>query len=287
MYRFSLFRHKEALYRISSDREDICKEGIREARREIEEYIRRRPEFASSLEPLQPLEPLEHPLRSAPVKTPEKRTGETPDTVRRMIRASELTGTGPMAAVAGAIAETAGRKARAAGARRAVIENGGDLYLGNLGESCPLDDEPQGRGNGPGLSGDTSITVGLYAGPDSPLTGRIALKLTSSMLPAGLCSSSSRMGHSLSFGRCDLATVYADDTAVADACATLACNLIRSETDMEEAMNRILGIEGVRGILCVLGDKLGMAGVTPELTPLRDGDIVSKVTRHERSGFRS
>jgi hypothetical protein len=56
---------------------------------------------------------------------------------------------------------------------------------------------------------------------------------------------------------------------------------------MEEAMNRILGIEGVRGILCVLGDKLGMAGVTPELTPLRDGDIVSKVTRHERSGFRS
>lgn len=257
MYRFSTFRHKEARYRISSDREEICTYGIRQARREIEEYIRICPEFQTALEPLPPLS--------------FEDMSRTPPLVRRMIHASELTGTGPMAAVAGAIAEAAGEKARAAGAELIIIENGGDIYLGRLG---------------PGSSEDSSITVGLYTGPDSPLTGRIALKITASMLPAGLCSSSSLLGHSSSFGLCDLATVYADDTAVADACATLACNLIRFEADMKEAMDRITAIEGVRGILCVLGDKLGMAGVMPELTPAKGGDIAAKVTRHERSGFR-
>ncbi|MFW5769625.1 MAG: hypothetical protein ACOCYA_06180, partial [Spirochaetota bacterium] len=155
MYRFSTYRYREALYRFCSDREEDCRRGIREARREIEEYIRICPEFETALEPLPPLS--------------TEDVSRTPLIVRRMIRASELTGTGPMAAVAGAIAEAAGEKTRTEGAELVVIENGGDIYLGRLG---------------PGASEDSSITVGLYTGPASPLAGRLALKITASMLPA-------------------------------------------------------------------------------------------------------
>ena len=56
-------------------------------------------------------------------------------------------------------------------------------------------------------------------------------------MPLSVCSCSGRLGHSLSFGDCDLATVVAADAALADACTTLAANLVKSEADLDGALH--------------------------------------------------
>ena len=72
-------------------------------------------------------------------------------------------------------------------------------------------------------------------------------------MPLAICSSSGTMGHSLSLGRCDLATVFARDASLADAAATLAGNLVSREEDLEPAVNRVLAIEGIQGCLAGKG----------------------------------
>jgi len=73
------------------------------------------------------------------------------------------------------------------------------------------------------------------------------------------------MGHSISLGHCDLATVAARDAALADAAATLACNLVKKPADLQVALDRIMGIPGVSGVLAICGEKIGLAGELPPL----------------------
>ena len=102
-------------------------------------------------------------------------------------------------------------------------------------------------------------------------------------MPLGLCASSSRMGHSHSLGDCDLAVVAAPDTALADAAATAACNAVRAAADITPALDTIMGISGVAGVLIVKNDKVGMAGDLPELVPHQDPAWENKVSRDRRS----
>jgi hypothetical protein len=73
------------------------------------------------------------------------------------------------------------------------------------------------------------------------------------------------MGHSTSLGQCDLATVVATDAALADAAATQAANLVKSVDDVDAALERIAGIEGVAGAVIVKDDRVGLAGRLPRL----------------------
>ena len=214
---------KGARYRIRSSLEDCIVSEIRRQREVLERYIEGRPEFASSLEP----------LREDP---------NAPDIVRRMIAASTRVGVGPMAAVAGAIAEVAARSALDRGAEEAIVENGGDIFLAS----------------------NRMIRVGLYAGCNS-VSDRLALRIEPRAMPMAVCSSSSLMGHSLSLGQCDLATVVAEDAALADAAATRACNLVRREEDVASALERIIDVPGIRGVIIVKAERIGMAGDLPEL----------------------
>jgi len=145
--------------------------------------------------------------------------------------------------VAGATAQLAAEAGLAAGAREAIVENGGDIYL---------------------LLDETAVTVGLYAGAGA-LGGRVAMSVKPGDTPLALCSSSGKMGHSYSMGACDLATVAACDAALADAAATRAANGVRDVDDIDRAVNEIMVIQGVQGVLIVKDDRVGMAGKLPEL----------------------
>ncbi|MFC1463059.1 UPF0280 family protein, partial [Verrucomicrobiota bacterium] len=83
--------------------------------------------------------------------------------------------------------------------------------------------------------------------------------------PIAICSSSGKMGHSTSLGDCDLATVVAKDTALADAAATHAANLVKSVDDVDSVLEMICAIEGVDGVLMVKDSHVGLAGELPEL----------------------
>ena len=159
-----------------------------------------------------------------------------------MARAAARVGVGPMAAVAGAMAQCAAEAGLAAGADEAIVDNGGDIYLRTI----------------------KPVVVGLYAG-SAALGDKLAFSLQPDETPIAICSSSSKMGHSLSLGRCDLATVVAKDAALADAAATQAANLVETAADINAALNRIAAIEGVAGVLIVNDDQVGLAGSLPSL----------------------
>ncbi len=170
--------------------------------------------------------------------------GAPPESVKRMHNASILTGVGPMAAVAGTVAMLAAEAAGKAGCDDTIINNGGDLFL-NIREEA---------------------VIGLYGG-NHALTGKAAFLVLPETTPLAICSSSSRMGHSKSFGGCDLTTVISRDGALADAAATLAGNLSIDSYSAAEAAERIAAIEGIDGIIILVGTTVAQAGVLPPLIP--------------------
>ncbi|SMC24927.1 hypothetical protein SAMN02746041_02148 [Desulfacinum hydrothermale DSM 13146] len=192
-------------------------------RRQLEKYAASDPRFLHAMEPLED-DPLAPPL------------------VRSMLRAGRVAGVGPMAAVAGAIAQ-----AVAEGLVRwspsVLVENGGDCYL---------------------ISAE-DLVVSIYPGRNSPFRHSLAIRLAADTFPWAVCTSSASIGHSLSLGRADAATVLAKDAAVADACATALGNRIRRPEDLESAMAWVEGIPHVEGALAVCGDKLAAWGAV-ELT---------------------
>jgi uncharacterized protein len=229
------FEFKDARLRVWCSRADLVIEEVKRLRGLLDAYIARQPAFQSSLEPLELLP-------------------DAPEICRRMAAAALPCGVGPMAAVAGAVAQMCVEKAVAAGAEEAIVENGGDIYIASR----------------------RPVSVGLYAG-DHPVSGRIALAFPAGRLPVSVCSSSSRFGHSMSFGDCDLATVVSRDGALADAAATLAGNSVKSADDVEPALAKVLAIPGVQGVLIIRDGRVGVAGDLPPLVPCADPGFAGKV----------
>jgi ApbE superfamily uncharacterized protein (UPF0280 family) len=220
---YRTFTYRGAALRICCEQFDAVTAEIVRQRGILEQYIGRHPAFGSSLEPIDLLT-------------------DVPEVARRMARAAALVGVGPMAAVAGAMAQCAAEAGLAAGADEVIVDNGGDIYLRAV----------------------KPVVVGLYAG-SAAVGDKLAFSLQPDDTPIAVCSSSSRMGHSRSLGRCDLATVVAKDAALADAAATQAANLVRTPDDVNAVLNRIAAIEGVTGVLIVKDDQVGLAGRLPSL----------------------
>lgn len=241
MRTYERFAHKGANFRIACDRVDVVTRQIVRQRDVLERYLARHGEFGRSLTPVAPLD-------------------DAPDVARRMARAAEAVGVGPMAAVAGTMAQLAAQAALDDGANEAIVENGGDLFV-----ACK-----------------DQLVVGLYAGA-GPLADRLALAVEPGDTPLAICSSSGRMGHSMSLGDCDLATVVARDASLADAAATRAANLVRTPDDIDAALETIGAIDGVDGVLLVKADRIGLTGRLPALVRNRDAELALKVTRNPRS----
>jgi len=200
-----------------SDLSRFIKERVLFYRNQLEQYIRSRPLFGDSLAPIED-------DRFAPAIASE------------MIRASALVGVGPMATVAGAIAEFVGRDIMPL-SRDFIIENGGDIYL------------------------RTSVkrVVDVHAGT-SPFSGRIGIALRPAPDPRGVCTSSGTVGHSLSFGKADAVCVVAGSSLFADGLATCLGNIVKKKDDIAAAVEKGQRFPGVTGILIILGDQLGAWG---------------------------
>jgi ApbE superfamily uncharacterized protein (UPF0280 family) len=225
---YKTFIHKEAVFRVCCDCFDAVTQEIVRQRRMLEDYIQHHPAFQRSLKPV-------------------KLLSNAPPSAQRMARAAGQVGVGPMAAVAGVMAQFAAEAGIKAGAKEVIVENGGDIYLQTVGP----------------------VVVGLYSGRSKKLN-QLAFELQPENTPVSVCSSSGKMGHSMSLGQCDLATVVAKDAALADAAATQAANLVSKLNDVESALNRIAAIDGIDGVLIVKDDHIGLAGNLPPLTKKRN-----------------
>jgi uncharacterized protein len=202
-------------------RKDLTSEGYGRLyyyRHQLETYIRLYPDFKESLQPL-PVDPL------------------APAIIQAMLEAGRIAGVGPMAAVAGAVAQFVGQDLLSF-SQDIIIENGGDLFI--------LCREP--------------LTVGLFAG-DSPLSGKVGIQLAPSSNPKGLCTSSATVGPSLSFGRADAATILSSSALLSDAVASAVGNRVHTPADIQPALSWAQQIPGVEGVLVVLGDQVGVWGM--------------------------
>lgn len=240
---FRSFQFRQAVYRIHSAHFSAVSRCIRQLWNELEEYIALHPRFVESLTPL-PDPASEHPL---------------PAGVERMLRASRTTEVGPMAAVAGTFAQMAAEAGRAAGDAEVIVENGGDIYM--------YLEQP--------------LLLALWVGPDSPFRD-LAFSIAAEESPLAVCSSSSKLGHSLSFGECDLFTVFSRDASLADAAATAYCNRIKKSADLQPAVEELVRISGIDAAVAVKADKIAIAGRTPQLVRHTDADLEQKITRHSR-----
>lgn len=202
--------------------------AILECRTSLERYIDHHPNFLTALEPLPVAE-------------------DTPQMVREMAEAAQGVGVGPMAAVAGAIAEGVGRKLMAL-SPEVIVENGGDIFLHIRKRR----------------------TVGVYAG-DSPFTGRLALLIEPEETPLGICTSSGTVGPSLSLGRADAVIVLSSSAALADAAATAIGNLVQEASDIPKGIAFARGIAGLRGVVIIEGDEIGAWGQV-KLSTLVEGE---------------
>lgn len=187
-------------------------------RMSLEEYIQHHPEFMTAMEPLQIDQ-------------------DAPPVVKAMAAAAGKTGVGPMAAVAGAIAEFVGSDLLPF-SREVIVENGGDIYLKT----------------------ERTRSIGVYAGRSSPFTGRLALSIRPSETPLGICTSAGTVGHSFSFGKCDAAVVVSQSASLADAAATAVGNLIREVADIPQGIEFARSVEGIKGVVIIKGDHIGVWG---------------------------
>ncbi|MBS7246736.1 MAG: UPF0280 family protein [Candidatus Jordarchaeales archaeon] len=234
---------KESKIVVVTDSYEAVKEAVtalRNHRRLLEAYIRRHPAFLHSLEPLE--------VR-----------GDAPEVAKRMAEAALKAGVGPMAAVAGALADLS-VEAMLARTRVAVVEDGGEVSANS----------------------EKPVTIGILAGRSS-LSGKLAFQLLREDMPLGVGTSSGTVGHALSFGVADAATVVAENAALADAAATAVGNAVKGD-DPEKAVQAGLEvaeeIEGVRGALVIMGEYAGIVGRLPKIVRVK-GDIVETVKEVE------
>ncbi len=186
-------------------------------RKDIEQYIYRNPIFRTTFKPF----PLEEGM---------------PPIVRTMAEAGREAGVGPMAAVAGAIAEFAGKELLNY-CDQVIVENGGDIFM----------------------KVKRRRIVGIYAG-DSPLSKRIALQIEPQDTPLGICCSAGTFGRSQSLGVADAVIILSPFTALADAVATAVGNLVKDEAGIQKGLEFVRKIPFIRGGVIVKEKKMGAWG---------------------------
>jgi ApbE superfamily uncharacterized protein (UPF0280 family) len=157
--------------------------------------------------------------------------------VRAMGEAAKLAQVGPMAAVAGAIAGFLGRDLLKAGYKEVIIENGGDIFLASR----------------------KVRVVGIYSGRVKLWQG-LGLKIRPKTTPVGICTSSGKVGHSLSFGSAECVVILSKDVALADAVATATANRINAKEDMHPALNFARSIKKICGIVIIFKNNLASWG---------------------------
>jgi ApbE superfamily uncharacterized protein (UPF0280 family) len=201
----------------SDDFKKEAKDIVLDLRYKLENYIHVHPDFFTTLEPY-----------------PDD--VYAPKFVRDMISCSKIAGVGPMASVAGAMAQYVARGLDEL-TDQIIIENGGDIYMK--------------------VSRD--VTVSIFAGT-SPLSDRVGILVPERMMPLGVCSSSGRIGHSLSMGNSDVVCILSRSALIADAAATALGNRIKTKKDLRRISEEANNIDGVLGGVAIMDDEMAAWG---------------------------
>jgi ApbE superfamily uncharacterized protein (UPF0280 family) len=183
----------------------------------IESYINLYPQFETSLVPL-------------------KSPGPAPAIIDDMIEAASIADVGPMAAVAGAVAQYTGN-ALLEHSTEVLVENGGDIFV----------------------QSDTETIFGVYA-ENSPFNLTTGIRVGKKNKAYGICTSSGTLGHSKSFGNADAVTVLSYSCPLADASATALGNMVNKTSDIEKTIEKGKAIPGILGIVIIKGESIGLWG---------------------------
>jgi ApbE superfamily uncharacterized protein (UPF0280 family) len=203
----------------------VCQKEIIRVRGDLESYIDLHPEFKTTFFPIELLP-------------------GAPKIACTMAGAALKAGVGPMAAVAGSIAQAIGEKLEKY-VNEVIAENGGDIYIKTKRERV----------------------VAVFAG-ESKFSHRIGIKVSAAESPLGICTSSATVGPSISLGKADAMVIKGVNAALADAVASGAGNQVQTEEDLVKAIKFAQNISGITGALAIKGDKMAAWG-SIEIVPLK------------------
>ena len=169
-----------------------------------------------------------------------------PFIVKKMYESSLCADTGPMATVAGTISELSLDYLIENDSRYSIVENGGDIALIN----------------------DEKVLCGIYSNNEI-LGNEIAFEIKARKKPLGICTSSGKIGHSISFGESDSVTVISKSPSVADGLATRIANDVYGESSEDKVYNALETAENFKeffdGVLIRSQENVGTVGRLPKI----------------------
>jgi len=174
--------------------------------------------------------------------------------VSKMYESSSLCEVGPMACVAGTISEMSLDYLMDMNSKNSIVENGGDIALVN----------------------DRTVLCGIYS-ENEILGNGIAFKITERKSPLGICTSSGKIGHSISFGASDSVTVISNSASVADGLATRIANDAKGQNSEDRVSNAAETAESYSdlfdGVLIICGGNVATVGRLPKIVETDKFDI--------------
>ncbi len=172
----------------------------------------------------------------------------------RMEDAASKTEVGPMAAIAGAIADLIAEGLIEHGAKQVVVENGGEIAIKT----------------------NENTTIALLS-MTSFIENKYALEIPGNSQYFGIASSSGTFGHAISLGTADLVTIIAKNAAYADAAATSVANEVVGN-DPDKAIQQ--GIQKFKkfdqnlffGVIVNKNEKIGLYGKIPPIIKIKNSE---------------
>ena len=228
------FSYKDSNCTLIADKQEgikVAEASIKRNRTQLETYIAANPKFGWTLKPF--------PIPKNPLLA------------RLMAKAGKKANVGPMAAVAGVIADLAVKDMIAARCEVAVVEDGGEV---SAISNVPID-------------------VAFAAG-EEPLSRRFGFRLCE--FPVGVATSSGRFSHALSFGDAEAATIFCRDAGLADAAATAVGNVVKGEDSnvgIQRGIDVAKSIVGVEGVLIMYKGYVGTWGKIPQIIKIEPKNL--------------
>lgn len=170
--------------------------------------------------------------------------------INLMVRYSWICNVGPMATVAGALADLMLSSMKKneedfIPARVALVENGGEIAIDS----------------------EKLMKIALYAG-ENKLNLNIGFIIEQNDCPIGIATSSATVGHAISLGQADAVTIFAENATLADGAATRIANLVKGddiEKSIKTALDATEDIPGIRAALISRENKVGQIGKLPKI----------------------
>ncbi|RLI65116.1 MAG: hypothetical protein DRO88_05485 [Promethearchaeia archaeon] len=213
----------------------------------LEKFVEEHPDWKDSYFPVS--------ISSSNSQNSENSNKSRDAIISLMEDAAKLTNVGPMATVAGALAdrmvqviftEIAGETLP----RVAVVENGGEISINS----------------------QEDIIINLQVLSTS-LQSKLGFKFIGGSPPLGIATSSATFGHADSLGEADAVVVFAPSAAIADGGATYICNAVKGENNqaaIQAGLTAFKDIPDLYGVFIVKNEIIAQKGEIPPIVRITD-----------------